>query len=162
MRGLFGSFINLLVRFEFWCSRRYWILRTSGVGEFTKIYRTVRIRAPRSVTLGRNCVINDYVHMWGAGGITIGDDTMVAAGTIISSQSHEVDALSKGQLYRETTVNRPVAIGSNVWIASNVIVGPGVTIGRGAVVGAGSVVLHDVPAGVLVAGNPARVIRRLV
>lgn len=54
--------------------------------------------------------------------------------------------------------HRPVRIGTNVWIGTGVIVN-GATIGDGAVVGAGSVVVSDVPSKVLVAGNPARVIR---
>jgi acetyltransferase-like isoleucine patch superfamily enzyme len=56
---------------------------------------------------------------------------------------------------------RPIHIGSNVWIGFDVCVLPGVTIGPGAVVGARSVVAHDVPPYTIVAGNPARVIRRL-
>ena len=55
----------------------------------------------------------------------------------------------------------PITIGDDVWIAANVVVLPGVTIGRGAVIGAGSVVTKDVPAGVLAAGNPCRVIREI-
>jgi acetyltransferase-like isoleucine patch superfamily enzyme len=56
---------------------------------------------------------------------------------------------------------RPVHIGRNVWIGFDACVLPGVTIGEGAVVGARSVVAADVPAYAVVAGNPARVIRRL-
>jgi acetyltransferase-like isoleucine patch superfamily enzyme len=56
---------------------------------------------------------------------------------------------------------RPVRIGSNVWIGFDACVLPGVTIGDGAVIGARSVVVHDVPAYSVVAGNPARVVRRL-
>jgi acetyltransferase-like isoleucine patch superfamily enzyme len=56
---------------------------------------------------------------------------------------------------------RPVRIGRNVWIGFDACVLPGVTIGEGAVVGARSVVVADVPASTVVAGNPARVIRRL-
>ena len=52
--------------------------------------------------------------------------------------------------------------GSDVWFGGNVVVLPGVTIGSGSVIGAGSVVTRDVPPGVLAAGNPCRVIRRLV
>ena len=57
---------------------------------------------------------------------------------------------------------RPITVGSDVWFGGNVVVLPGVTIGSGSVIGAGSVVTRDVPPGVLAAGNPCRVIRRLV
>jgi acetyltransferase-like isoleucine patch superfamily enzyme len=56
---------------------------------------------------------------------------------------------------------RPVRIGANVWIGFDSCVLPGVTIGEGSVVGARSVVAEDVPPYAVVAGNPARVIRRL-
>jgi maltose O-acetyltransferase len=55
----------------------------------------------------------------------------------------------------------PIAIGDNVWFGGGVIVCAGVTVGDNTVVGAGSVVTRDLPAGVLAAGNPARVIRNL-
>lgn len=62
---------------------------------------------------------------------------------------------------RTTEVARPIRIGANVWIGFDAVVMPGVTIGDGAIVGARSVVFDDVPAGTLVAGNPARIVRRL-
>ncbi len=57
--------------------------------------------------------------------------------------------------------SKPITIGDNVWLASNVVVCGGVTIGHDSVIGAGSVVTRDIPAGVLAAGNPCRVIRPL-
>jgi acetyltransferase-like isoleucine patch superfamily enzyme len=56
---------------------------------------------------------------------------------------------------------RPIRIGRAVWIGFDVCVLPGVTIGEGAIVGARSVVMDDVPPYTIVAGNPARVVRRL-
>lgn len=56
---------------------------------------------------------------------------------------------------------KPIAVGDNVWIGGGVSVLPGVTIGSNTVIGAGSVVNRDIPAGVLAAGNPCRVIRTL-
>jgi acetyltransferase-like isoleucine patch superfamily enzyme len=57
---------------------------------------------------------------------------------------------------------KPIRIGRNVWIGFEACVLPGVTIGEGAVVGAKAVVPDDVPPFTVVAGNPARVIRRLI
>lgn len=54
---------------------------------------------------------------------------------------------------------RPVTVGDNVWMGGHVTVLPGVSIGDGTVIGAGSVVTHDIPAGVVAAGNPCRIIR---
>ena len=55
----------------------------------------------------------------------------------------------------------PVTIGNNVWIGGNTVVVPGVNIGDNTVIGAGSVVTKDVPSGVIAAGNPCRVIRKI-
>ena len=55
----------------------------------------------------------------------------------------------------------PIRVGDNVWIGGNVTVLAGVCIGSGSTIGAGSVVTHDIPGGVLAAGNPARVIRKI-
>jgi len=55
----------------------------------------------------------------------------------------------------------PVAIGDNVWVGGGAIICPGVTIGKNTTIGAGSIVVKDVPANVVAAGNPCRVIRQL-
>ena len=56
---------------------------------------------------------------------------------------------------------KPVVVASGVWLGGGVIVCPGVTIGAASVVGAGSVVTRDVPANVVVVGNPARILRSI-
>jgi maltose O-acetyltransferase len=53
-------------------------------------------------------------------------------------------------------------IGNNVWIGGGAIINPGITIGDNSVIGSGSVVTRDVPPNVVVAGNPARVLKQLV
>ena len=55
----------------------------------------------------------------------------------------------------------PITVGDNVWIGANVTVLPGVTIGSNTVIAAGSVVTRDIPAGVVAAGNPCRVLRAI-
>ena len=54
-----------------------------------------------------------------------------------------------------------VTIGDNVWLGGNAVILPGVTIGDNVVIGAGSVVTKDIPANVIAAGNPCRVIREI-
>jgi acetyltransferase-like isoleucine patch superfamily enzyme len=117
--------------------------------------------SPRKIEIGRACVLNDFVHVWGSGGVSIGDNTIIAAHTTITSQSHQIDAISKGVLYRDTRNDAPVRIGRNVWIGSSATILPGVTIEDDAVVAAGAVVTKDVGRRTLVAGVPARPLREL-
>lgn len=141
--------------------RIYWSRRLGAFGIGANIYPSVQIYSPKHVRLGRNSVINGFVHIWGAGGVEVGDDSLIAAHTVITSQTHTVDALQKGQRYRETLEVYPVRIGKNVWIGSNVTILPGIEIGDNAIVAAGAVVTKSVPSNTLVAGVPARAIRVL-
>lgn len=88
-------------------------------------------------------------------GIEVGEHSLIGAGCLIcDSDMHEVP-LGSGKPTRMA----PIKIGSRVFIGARCIILKGVTIGDGAVVGAGSVVVSDVPPGVLVAGNPATVVK---
>ncbi len=95
---------------------------------------------PHNVTIGRNVVVMPGCLMMSAGGITIGDGTMIAANVQLISNNH---------------------IGRNVWIGAGATILPGVTIGDNAVVGAASVVTKDVASDTIVAGNPARLVKRI-
>lgn len=106
------------------------------------------------VAIGRNVVVMPGCLMMAAGGITIDDGAMIAANVQLISNNHD--------LYeRQIITCRPVHIGKNAWIGAGATVLPGVTIGDNAVVGAASVVTHDVAPDTIVAGNPARFIRRI-
>lgn len=93
--------------------------------------------------------------------MTIGEDSLLAAHTVITTQGHQSDAAASGSKYRSTSHSRPIAIGSNVWIGANVTILPGVTIGDGSIIAAGAVVHRDVPPLTLVGGVPATHIRDL-
>jgi maltose O-acetyltransferase len=82
--------------------------------------------------------------------ISIGDRTTIAIGVMIVAH----DASTKRLLGYSRVA--PVAIGSRAFVGARAVILPGVTIGDDVVVGAGSIVTHDVPAGTVVAGNPAR------
>ena len=138
------------------------IKKLGQAGSGCLIYPTARIYNGRFVRLGSNVTINDFVHIWGLGGVSIGDDSMIASHCAIISQTHDVAAYAKGLKYRDTLdASKAVHIGRNVWIGAGSIVLPGVTIGDDSVVAAGAVVTRDVAARTLVAGVPANLIRSL-
>lgn len=92
--------------------------------------------------------------------IEIGARTLVGPNCSFYSGNHPLDPfLRNGTNGPEG--GKPIKIGEDCWLGGNVIVLPGVTIGRGVTVGAGSVVTKDVPDFVVVAGNPARVLRKI-
>lgn len=104
--------------------------------------------------LGRDVFINMGCRFQDTGGITIGDGSLIGHGTTLTTLNHGVDPERRGDMEPA-----PVVIGRKVWLGASVTVVPGVTIGDGAIVGAGAVVTKDVPANMIVAGVPARVIR---
>jgi acetyltransferase-like isoleucine patch superfamily enzyme len=108
----------------------------------------------KNLTLGKGVFINMGCRFQDAGGITIGDGTLVGHGSTLTTLNHAVDPDRRADM-----TPAPVVIGRKAWLGAAVTVVPGVTIGDGAIVGAGAVVTKDVPANAVVAGVPARVIR---
>lgn len=90
--------------------------------------------------------------------VTIGDDCFVGPNVGIYTACHSTDPVERNSR-KEWAL--PVTIGNNVWIGGSVTILAGVTIGDNVTIGAGSVVVRDVPSGVVVAGNPARIIKKL-
>lgn len=86
--------------------------------------------------------------------VSIGERCSFSFDNIIITSTHDLNDFS-------TVIGRPVTIGNHVWVTSNVTILPGVTIGDNTVIGAGSVVTHDIPSGVLAAGNPCKVIKKI-
>ena len=80
----------------------------------------------------------------------------IGAGVCLACSGHAVDP---GQRSQGIGTSAPITLEENVWIGANATVCGGVTIGADSVIGAGSVVTHDIPAGVIAAGVPCRVIR---
>lgn len=107
-----------------------------------------------NVRIGRGVVVMPGCLMMSAGGITIDDGAMIAANVQLISNNHD--------LYERHVITcKPVHIGRNAWIGAGATILPGVTVGDNAVVGAASVVTRDVAPDTIVAGNPARFIRRI-
>lgn len=110
------------------------------------------IRLGEHVFINANCTFLDGAF------ITIGAHTLIGPDVRIYTPHHPMDYIDRRE-NREYAY--PVTIGEDCWIGGGAIICPGVTIGSRSVVGAGSVVTKEVPPDTLVAGNPARIIRRI-
>lgn len=124
-------------------------------GENVRISFPIVVEGKEYVEIGHNCSFASFVHIWGHGGVFIGDGVMVASHVAISSLTHNYN---EKEMYK-TLIKKKVCIGSNVWIGSHAIILPGINIGEGAVIGAGSIVTRDVPSNAIVVGNPASIIK---
>lgn len=107
------------------------------------------------ITIGDYCLIAPGVKIAAANSIQIGDNCMIAAHAVISdSDWHGV--YNRIRPFRCTA---PVTIDNNVWIGERAIILKGAHIGENSIIGAGAVVTKSIPANVIAAGNPARVIK---
>jgi acetyltransferase-like isoleucine patch superfamily enzyme len=143
------------------------IIRDCEIGEGTKIWHYVNLYGCR---IGRNCNIGSFVEI--QKGVVIGDNVIVSSHTTLCTLVEVEDDVFIGHgvvtvndlfppsrkrtgteaAWKRTIIRRGASIGSNATLLP-------VEIGEGAVVGAGAVVTRDVPAGAVVAGNPAKAVR---
>lgn len=121
-----------------------------GLGLFTP----VQIDFPKQIAFGKNVFINHSFTSMSIGGITFGDNVQIGPHVTIVTDNHDLDS-------RYVLKCRSVEVGNNVWIGVGASIMPGVHIGDNAVVAGGAVVTKDVPAGAVVGGNPAKVIKQL-
>lgn len=113
--------------------------------------------------IGKHCSFGAYNHITCANRVVIGDNCLTGKWVTITDNSHgetDYESLCMPPGKRPVTSKGPVIIGNNVWIGDKATILPGVTIGDGVVVAANAVVTKDVPAYSVVAGNPARIIKK--
>lgn len=111
-----------------------------------------------NISVGENFYTNHNVTILDGAKVTFGDNVFIAPDCMFSTAGHSIDTEQRN-LGLEIAL--PIMVGDNVWIGTNVSVLPGVTIGSNVVIGAGSVVNRNIPDGVIAAGNPCRVIRKI-
>lgn len=106
------------------------------------------------ISIGTGTYINMSCHFIDDGKIFIGKGVLFGPAVTVAAVGHPIDPTLREYMYCDT-----VTVGDNCWIGANAVICPGVTIGENSVIGAGSVVTNDIPANVVAAGNPCRIIR---
>ncbi len=129
-----------------------------GAGENCTVCQPFYCDYGYNIFVGKNFFANYNCMILDVGKVEIGDNVMLAPNVAIYTAGHPIHHEARNTRYE---YGIPVKIGSNVWIGGNSVVVPGVTIGDNTVIGAGSVVTKDIPANVIAAGNPCRVIREI-
>lgn len=176
--------INLLMhptkaRPRLWLRMLQWAYMKRG--KHTVIYRSVRkdIVPFNKFSLGDYSVIEDFccinnavgdlyighhtrigLHNTIIGPVNIGNHVNLAQGVVVSGLNHNFQDTNK-RIDEQGVSTLPITIHDDVWIGANAVITAGVTIGRHSVVAAGSVVTKDVPEYTVVAGSPARVIKKM-
>lgn len=160
---MYKRILELLVNLPFFTRYKNWMWRQLGM----KIAKTVKISNIKvcgnysNIECKENAEINWGVFMLAKDKIIIGENTAIAykVSLITSANPHyPYNALSK--IYPPQT--SPIIIGDNVWIGANATILPGVSIGDESVVAAGALVNKDVPPRTVVAGVPAKVIKKII
>ena len=131
-------------------------------GEDLIVFDMPKMFSPEKISVGNGLKLNSNVFLNGRSGITIGNDVTISYGATILSTGYDLDVFfSTGE--RVHMEDKPIIIGDHCWICTDAIVLPGVKItGEYVVVAAGAVVTKDITESkVIVAGNPARIVKRM-
>ncbi len=141
-----------------WPSKlRVSLLRLFGavIGENVVIRENVNVSFPWRLRVGDHVWLGEEVLILSLAQVTIESNVCISQRTFLCTGSHSYCA-DKFDL-----VTKPIILRSGSWIAAAAFIGPGVEVGSGSVVSAASVAIHNVPAGCLVRGNPATVVKQL-
>ncbi len=175
LSGLFIIFIDILFsafNFRYRGFFRYpSTIRSLGeikVGKNCRFgrYSTIELfNSDSELSVGDGFRSNSYLHIGVQSSVVIGKNVLVASGVYISDHSHGAYGKLEPSNPLTPPVDRqlhvaPVIIGDNVWLGEKVAILPGVRVGNGVIVGAGAVVTKDIPDYSIVAGVPAKVIKR--
>lgn len=125
--------------------------RTRGAALF---HGNTWVEMPWNLSLGKHTAFGPGVILYNLGPMRIGDHTIVSQDAYLCGGTHDYTDAGYPLIRKE------IDVGPYVWIGAGAFIGPGIAIGEGAVVGARAVVTRDVPPWTVVAGNPAREIKK--
>ena len=131
------------------------MLRAFGaqVAPGVQIHPSVRITIPWNLAIGDESAVGDRAILYALGPIRIGRQVTISQYAHLCAGTHDFTRADMA-LQRP-----PIEIGDRAWICADAFVGPGVRIGDSSIIGARAVVVKDIPAGVIAAGHPAKVLR---
>jgi len=109
-----------------------------------------------NIRIGKNVFVNHACTFMDRGGITLEDGVAIGPKVNLITTNHPLEPSQ-----RRSTYSKPILIRKMAWIGANATIMPGVTIGENAIVAAGAVVTKDVPANTIVAGVPARAVKKI-
>jgi len=137
----------------------FYKLYLKKMGKKVRIHANVHIEVPQKIEIGDFSGININSWISGGGGLTIGKYVLMGPNVIIHSANHnfsriDIPIMKQGHTFKK------VEIGDDVWIGAGSIILPGVTIRKGCVVAAGSVVTKSFPEYSVIAGVPAKIIKK--
>lgn len=127
-------------------------------GENIQINQPFRIDYGCNLFVGENFFANFNLTILDEAKVTIGKNAFIGPNCSIFTACHPLDPTERN---KGVEWSEPVTIGDSVWIGGNATILPGVTIGNNVVIGAGSVVTRSFPDNVVIAGNPARIIKHI-
>jgi len=125
------------------------------IGQGVHIYPTVRISIPWNLNLGDQSAVGDGAILYALGTITLRESCTISQYVHVCAGSHDYSKSDR------PLTKPPITIGAGAWVCADAFIGPDVLVGDGAIVGARTVVVKDVPANVMIVGNPAKVVREL-
>lgn len=134
---------------------RVFLLKCFGakIGPGCKVAASCAIWAPWNLSMGAYVCLADGVDCYTMAPITLGDYATVSQRAFLCTGSHDIRTLQR------PLITKPINIGAHAWVCAESYVAPGVVVGEGAVVGAGAVLTKSVGPWLVVAGNPAVVLK---
>ncbi|MCP4607824.1 MAG: acyltransferase [Planctomycetes bacterium] len=169
-------------------TRLVWGWRLNALGSRSVFGRSLQVNNPRTVAIGSRVTISEQFILADlcpnqgkvpkiiigdgciilyrfqcnvAQSVRIGRNVLIASNVLVTDSDHVIEPAGLPVTKNGKFLTRPVFIEDNCWIGQNAAILKGVTIGQGSIVGANSVVTHNVPSHSVVAGNPARIIKKI-
>jgi len=158
------------------------LLRMKKVGRYIDVRRGLRVNNPANISIGNHvridrlsrlssyeggkimiedgCYIGQFFSIMAGGDVVIMKNTLIASYVAVVSENHSMDPEAGVKYGNQPLIKQDVVIGENCWIGEKTVILPGVTIGEWSIIGACSVVSKSVPPYSIVAGNPAKIIKK--